>query len=52
VQEYIDKLTNDEHTSKYILYLIDRYYYNNKNAKKANKTGLEKEFKVILRADK
>lgn len=49
VQEYIDSLTNDKCATEYVNYLIDRYYYNNKNAKKAKKNGLERTHKVILR---
>ena len=48
VQEYIDKVYNDKFTTEYIIYLIDRYYYNKKNLIRPKKTGLEAMFKVLL----
>lgn len=48
VQDYIDSLTEDKYASEYVLYLIDKYYYN-KNPKKVRKNGLERTHKVLLR---
>ena len=48
VQEYIDKIYNDKFTSKYLKYLIDKYYYGKKNLIKPKKNGLETEFKMLL----
>lgn len=48
VQEYIDKLYNDKLASKYLKYLIDRYYYGKKNLIKPKKNGLETDFKMLL----
>lgn len=49
VQEYIDKIYNDKYASKYLKYLIDKYYYGKKNLIKPKKNGLEAEFKMLLR---
>lgn len=49
VQEYIDKLYNGKYASKYLKYLIDKYYYGKKNLIKPKKNGLETEFKMLLR---
>ena len=51
VQEYIDNLLNNEYITDYVRYMIDKYYFGNKDAKKAEKNCVEKMFKVILRYD-
>lgn len=51
VQEFIDSVTEDEKASEYVLYLIDKYYYNKKDVKKAKKNDLEKEFKMLWKYD-
>lgn len=51
VQEYIDNLLNNEYVTDYVRYMIDKYYFGNKDAKKAEKNCVEKMFKVILRYD-
>lgn len=48
VQEYIDKLYNGKYASKYLKYLIDKYYYGKKNLIRPKKNGLETEFKMLL----
>lgn len=48
VQEYIDGIYNDKFTSKYVKYLIDKYYYNKKDLIKPEKNGLEKMHKMLL----
>lgn len=49
VREYIDNLMKNEYVTDYVRYMIDKYYFGNKNAKKAEKNCVEKMFKVILR---
>lgn len=51
VQEYIDNLLKNEYVTDYVRYMIDKYYFGNKDAKKAEKNCVEKMFKVILRYD-
>ena len=51
VKEYIDNLLNNEYVTDYVKYMIDKYYFGNKEAKKAEKNCVEKMFKVILRYD-
>lgn len=51
VQEYINNLLKNEYVTDYVRYMIDKYYYGNKEAKKAEKNCVEKAFKVILRYD-
>lgn len=48
VQEYIDKLYNGKYASKYLKYLIDKYYYDKKKLIRPKKNGLETEFKMLL----
>ena len=48
VREYIDKLYNGKYASKYLKYLIDKYYYGKKNLIRPKKNGLEIEFKMLL----
>ena len=49
VQEYIEGILNNEYTSDYVKYMIEKYYYKNKNAIKCEKNSLEKTFRVLLR---
>ena len=49
VKEYIDNLLKNEYVTEYVRYMIDKYYFDNKDAKKAEKNCVEKAFKVILR---
>lgn len=49
VKDYIDSLLKNEYVTDYVRYMIDKYYYGNKGAKKAEKNCIEKMFKVILR---
>lgn len=49
VQEYIEGILNNEYTSDYVKYMIEKYYYKNKNAIKYEKNSLEKTFRVLLR---
>lgn len=49
VQEYIENLEKEPRISEYMLYIIDKYYYGNKNAKKVEKNSLEKFGKLYLR---
>lgn len=49
VQQYIENLEKAPQISKYMLYIIDKYYYGNKNAKKVEKNDLEKFGKLYLR---
>ena len=49
VKEYIDNLLKNEYVTDYVRYMIDKYYFGNKNAKKTEKNCVEKMFKVILR---
>ena len=49
VKEYIDNLLNNEYVTDYVKYMIDKYYFGNKEAKKVEKNCVEKMFKVILR---
>ena len=51
VQEYINNLLKNEYVTDYVRYMIDKYYYGNKEAKKAEKNCVEKAFKVVLRYD-
>ena len=51
VKEYIDNLLKNEYVTDYVRYMIDKYYFGNKEAKKAEKNCVEKAFKVILRYD-
>lgn len=48
VQEYIDKLYNGKYASKYLKYLINRYYYGKKNLIKPQKNALERMYKMLL----
>ncbi len=49
VQEYIEGILNNEYTSDYVKYMIEKYYYKNENAIKCEKKTLEKTFEVLLR---
>lgn len=49
VQEYIEGILNNEYTSDYVKYMIEKYYYKNENAIKCEKNSLEKTFEVLLR---
>lgn len=49
VQEYIDGIMGNQYTTDYVKYMIEKYYYKNKNAIKCEKNSLEKTFKVLLR---
>jgi len=49
VQEYIKLIESSEYLSEYMKYMIERYYYGNKDAIKAEKNCVEKTFKVLLR---
>lgn len=49
VQEYIEGILNNEYTSDYVKYMIEKYYFKNKNAIKYEKNSLEKTFRVLLR---
>ena len=49
VKEYIDNLLKNDYVTDYVRYMIDRYYFGNKEAKKAEKNCVEKAFKVVLR---
>lgn len=49
VKEYIDNLLKNEYVTDYVRYMIEKYYFCNKNAKKTEKNCVEKMFKVILR---
>ena len=51
VQEYIDNLLKNEYTTDYAKYMIVKYFFGNKEAKKAEKNCVERMFKVILRYD-
>jgi len=51
VKEYIDNLLKNEYVTEYVRYMIDKYYFVNKDAKKAEKNCVEKMFKVVLRYD-
>lgn len=49
VKEYIKNLENNKYVTDYVRYMIERYYYGNENAQKAEKNCVEKMFKVVLR---
>lgn len=49
VKNYIEELLNNKYVTEYVRYLIDKYYFGNKNAVKKEKNCLEKTFKIILR---
>ena len=49
VKKYIDGLLKNEYVTDYVRYMIDKYYFGNKEAKKAEKNCVEKMFKVVLR---
>lgn len=49
VQEYIKSLEENEHVTDYVKYMIERYYYGNKEAVKCEKNCVERMFKVLLR---
>lgn len=49
VKEYIDSLLKNEYVTDYVRYMIDKYYFGNNEAKKAEKNCVEKMFKVVLR---
>ena len=51
VKEYIDNLLKNEYVTEYVRYMIERYYFGNKDAKKAKKNCVEEVFKVLLRYD-
>ena len=51
VKQYIENLLKNEYVTDYVRYMIDKYYFGNKDAKKAEKNCVEKMFKVILRYD-
>ena len=40
-----------KYVTDYVRYMIDKYYFGNKEAKKAEKNCVEKMFKVVLRYD-
>lgn len=52
VKQYIDNLLKNKYLTDYVRYMIDKYYFNNKEAKKAKKNCVEKAFKVVLRYEK
>jgi len=49
VREYISRLESYEELSDYMKYLIEKYFYGNKDTPKAEKDELEKSQKVVLR---
>ena len=49
VKKYIDDLLKNEYVTDYVRYMIEKYYFGNKEAKKAEKNCVEKMFKVVLR---
>ena len=49
VKEYIDNLLKNEYLTAYVRYMIERYYFGNKEAEKAEKNCVERMFKVTLR---
>ena len=51
VKKYIDDLLKNEYVTDYVRYMIDKYYFGNKEAKEAEKNCVEKMFKVVLRYD-
>lgn len=51
VKAYIDNLLKNEYVTEYVRYMIDKYYFGNREAKKAEKNCVEKTFKVLLRYD-
>ena len=51
VKEYIENLLKNEYVTDYVRYMIDKYYFGNKEAKKVEKNCVEKMFKVVLRYD-
>ena len=51
VKKYIEDLLKNEYVTEYVRYMIDKYYFGNKEAKKAEKNCVEKMFKVVLRYD-
>jgi len=51
VQEYIKNLESNKYLTDYVRYMIEKYYYGNKEAQKAEKNCVEKMFKVVLRYD-
>lgn len=48
VQEYIDYISKEDSATPYVLYLIDKYYYNKKDLVEPEKTGLELWGNLIL----
>ena len=44
-------LLKNQYVTDYVRYMIDKYYFGNKEAKKAEKNCVEKMFKVVLRYD-
>lgn len=51
VKKYINDLLKNEYVTDYVRYMIEKYYFGNKEAKKAEKNCVEKMFKVVLRYD-
>lgn len=51
VKKYINDLLKNEYVTEYVRYMIEKYYFGNKEAKKAEKNCVEKMFKVVLRYD-
>lgn len=49
VKEYINSLLENRYVTDYVRYMIDKYYFNNKEAVKVEKNSIERVFKVLLR---
>ena len=49
VKEYINSLLENRYVTDYVRYMIDKYYFNNKEAVKVEKNCIERVFKVLLR---
>ena len=49
VKEYINSLLENKNVTDYVKYMIDKYYFGNKDAVKVEKNCVERTFKVLLR---
>ena len=49
VKEYINSLLENRYVTDYVRYMINKYYFNNKEAVKVEKNSIERVFKVLLR---
>lgn len=49
VKEYINSLLENRYVTDYVRYMIDKYYFNNKEAVKVEKNSIERVFKALLR---